>query len=113
MLLIPVARTRFSVQIYDRLGLKSHSSLSDKDIKMPIVKVFTNLSRNQLPADLMPRFCTHLAGILNKDPKAFKWSLDTDKTMAMVGQVPNCYYLDVNRTLWNIYFSTKTILCFF
>ena len=51
---------------------------------MPIVKVFTNLARNQLPVDFMPKFNGFLAAALSKDPKLFKWTLDTDKLMSQV-----------------------------
>ena len=51
---------------------------------MPFVKVATNLARNQLPKQFMPRFNKKLAVILNKDEKVFKWQLETDKYMAVV-----------------------------
>ena len=51
---------------------------------MPFVKVATNLARNQLPKQFMPRFNKQLAVILNKDEKVFKWQLETDKYMAVV-----------------------------
>ena len=51
---------------------------------MPFLRVVTNLARNQLPKDFMPKFSGHLATVLKKDPKAMKWFLETNKAMAMV-----------------------------
>ena len=53
---------------------------------MPFVKVFTNLGRNQLPKNFMPKFNVFLASVLNKDEKVMKWQLDTDKCMAIVSK---------------------------
>ncbi len=52
---------------------------------MPFVRVATNLSRNQLPKDFMPKFTSYLATALDKDPEKFKWELETDRMMAQVG----------------------------
>ncbi len=49
---------------------------------MPFVRVATNLSRNQLPKDFMPKFTSYLATALDKDPEKFKWELETDRIMA-------------------------------
>ena len=51
---------------------------------MPFLRVLTNLGRNQLPNGFMPKFSSRVAEILQKDPKAMKWILETDKQMAMV-----------------------------
>ena len=59
---------------------------------MPFVKVLTNLSRNQLPKHFMPKFNAHLAAVLDKDPKVFKWTLETDR---MTAQVLIIYCLNV------------------
>ena len=53
-------------------------------LKMPFLRVLTNLGRNQLPNGFMPKFSSRVAEILEKDPKAMKWILETDKQMAMV-----------------------------
>lgn len=53
---------------------------------MPFLRVATNLARNQLPKDFMPKFSGHLAQVLKKDPKAMKWFLETNKPMAIVRQ---------------------------
>ncbi len=50
---------------------------------MPIVNVVTNLSRSQLPKHFMPRLSVHIAAALNKDQKLMKWTLETDREMAM------------------------------
>ena len=53
-------------------------------LKMPFVKVMTNLARNQLPVRFVPNFCFKLAEILDKDPKKINWILETDKFMSLV-----------------------------
>ena len=52
---------------------------------MPFVRVLTNLGRSQLPRNFMPVLSRRLAGILDKDEALMKWTLETDKSMAMVG----------------------------
>ncbi len=52
--------------------------------KMPFVKVMTNLPGKQLPRNFVPRLNAYLAGVLDKDPALFKWTLETDKVMGLV-----------------------------
>ena len=51
---------------------------------MPIVKVSTNLARNQLPEAFMQNFTRKLANILEKHPGRMTWKLETDQLMSLL-----------------------------
>ncbi len=68
-------KTRFNCQ----LSLKARYS-----IKMPFIKIFTNLSKDKFPPSLVVAFIGKMAPILGKDPSICNWSLETDRTMSKV-----------------------------
>ena len=51
---------------------------------MPIVKVSTNFSVNQLPKNFMQNFGQELANILGKPPGRISWKLETDQAMSLL-----------------------------
>ena len=53
-------------------------------LKMPFVRLYTNLSKDKLPAKFMTLLCQEMAPLLNKDPNLFNWIFETDKCMSKV-----------------------------
>jgi hypothetical protein len=51
---------------------------------MPFVRLYTNLSKDKLPAKFMTLMCQEMAPLLNKDPNLFNWIFETDKCMSKV-----------------------------
>merc|ERR1711997_339522 len=51
-------------------------------LKMPFVRLYTNLSKDKLPAKFMTLMCQEMAPLLNKDPNLFNWIFETDKCMS-------------------------------
>ena len=51
---------------------------------MPLIKVSTNVAKNQLPDDFMPNFARKLATILGKQPGRMSWKLETDQAMSLL-----------------------------
>jgi hypothetical protein len=54
---------------------------------MPFVTLYTNLKREELPADLMPKFAVALANIVDVNPDFVHWILLPDTAMSMVGKM--------------------------
>jgi hypothetical protein len=52
---------------------------------MPSVTLYTNLKRQELPTDLMPRLAVALVTILDLKPNNVHWILHPDISMSMVG----------------------------
>jgi len=48
---------------------------------MPIVRVATNLSRQDLPENFGPMVAIYLSKLFKKEIEKFKWFVDTDKDM--------------------------------
>ena len=53
-------------------------------IRMPIVKVSTNMGINQLPENFMQHFTHKLATVLGKPPGRMTWKLETDQPMSLL-----------------------------
>ena len=53
---------------------------------MPFVRLYTNLSKDKLPAKFMTLMCQEMAPLLNKDPNLFNWIFETDKCMSKVSK---------------------------
>ena len=53
-------------------------------LEMPLVRLYTNLSKDKLPAKFMTLMCQEMAPLLNKDPNLFNWIFETDKCMSKV-----------------------------
>merc|ERR1712111_342551 len=51
-------------------------------LKMPFIKLYTNLSKEKLPEKFMPKLVDELSVVINKDKKWFNWILETDKCMS-------------------------------
>ena len=49
---------------------------------MPIVRIATNLARNQLPQNFMSEFANYMAPVLNKRVDKMTCILETDKEMS-------------------------------
>jgi len=52
---------------------------------MPIVRIATNLARNQLPQNFMSEFANYMAPVLNKRVDKMTCILETDKEMSFKG----------------------------
>ena len=64
-------------------------------IKMPLVKVCTNLSKGQVPNQFMPQLIDEFSQIICKDKTLFDWILDSDVCMSNVSNL-HCEWI-LNR----------------
>ena len=51
---------------------------------MPLLKLYTNLSKEKLPESFMPELVEEISKIIDKDKNHFNWILETDKCMSKV-----------------------------
>ena len=72
---------------------------------MPIVRIATNLARNQLPQNFMSEFANYMAPVLNKRVDKMTCILETDKEMSF--KVLGHYNLLINNQWHNTAFERK------
>ena len=66
-------------------------------LEMPLVKVYTNLSKGKVPHQFMPQLIDEFSQIICKDKTQFDWILDSDICMSKVSNLHwtvNEYWID-------------------
>ena len=68
------------------------------ELKMPTVRVETNLGPDFFPDSFMPMFIVAIAELLGKDKRVMKYVFDTNKNMTIVSVIHHQSAYDLQRT---------------